>query len=55
MRDRFHLNNAAIFAVMWVALSGLVLHDISLRHSVGGNAAVVSDRVVTKELTLDRR
>ena len=52
MRDRFHLNNAAIFAVMWVALSGLVLRDISLRHNGGGSAAAVSDRVVTKELTL---
>ncbi len=52
MRDRFHLNNAAIFAVMWVALSGLVLHDISLRHPGSGVGTSVSDRVVTKEFML---
>ena len=52
MRERFHLNNAAIFAVMWVALSGLVLHDISLRHPGSGVGTSVSDRVVTKEFML---
>jgi len=52
MRDRFHLSNSAIFAVMWIALSGLVLHDISLRHQGGGSGTGVSDRVVTKEFML---
>lgn len=52
MRDRFHLNNAAIFAVMWVALSALVLHDISLRHPGSGGGTSVSERVVTKEFML---
>ena len=55
MRFRFHLTNPAIFAMLWIALSALVLHDIALRRATVGCSsagAVVSDKVVTKEFVL---
>lgn len=52
MSNRLHLSNSAVFAIMWVTLSGLVWHDISLRHRQGGNGGSYSDRVVTREFTL---
>ncbi len=57
MRFRIHLTNPAIFAMLWVALSALVLHDIMLRHAsmqalrYGANTNV-TERVVTKEFVL---
>lgn len=53
MRERFHLSNSAVFAVMWVSLSALVWHDISLRNQhQGGSGTSISERVITKEFTL---
>ena len=56
MKFRIHLTNPAIFAMLWVALSVLVLHDIALRRaavpSLSGTGDAVSDKVVTKEFVL---
>ena len=54
MKFRIHLTNPAIFAMLWVALSALVLHDIVLRRAAGacGAGEAVSDKVVTKEFVL---
>ncbi len=55
MKFRIHLTNPAIFAMLWLALSALVLHDIMLRRAappmtVSNDA--VSERIVTKEFVL---
>lgn len=57
MRFRIHLTNPAIFAMLWVALSALVVHDILLRHASMqalryGSNATVTERIVTKEFIL---
>jgi len=55
MRFRFHLTNPAIFAMMWIALSALVLHDIALRRATivsGASGTAISEKVVTKEFVL---
>ena len=55
MKFRIHLTNPAIFAMLWIALSALVLHDIMLRRAappVNVTSGGVSDRVVTKEFVL---
>ncbi len=55
MKFRIHLTNPAIFAMLWLALSALVLHDIMLRRAAPPMAVssdAVSERVVTKEFVL---
>ena len=55
MKFRIHLTNPAIFAMLWIALSALVLHDIMLRRAAAPmivNNGGVSDKVVTKEFVL---
>jgi hypothetical protein len=55
MRFRIHLTNPAIFAMLWIALSALVLHDIALRRaalSPNITGVAVSEKVVTKEFVL---
>ena len=55
MRFRIHLTNSAIFAMLWIALSALVLHDIVLRRaalSPNMTGVAVSEKVITKEFVL---
>ena len=55
MRFRIHLTNPAIFAMLWVALSALVLHDIALHRatlSPNMTGTAISEKVVTKEFVL---
>ena len=55
MRFRIHLTNPAIFAMLWVALSALVLHDIALRRATlapSMTGTTISEKVVTKEFVL---
>jgi len=56
LKFNVHLNNPAIFVMLWLALSAMVLHDIMLRHAathgLRANNGAVSERVVTREFVL---